>query len=753
MTPGSVSITGVGTNWTNPAGVGTGQEIVVYATQGGVRFNFFTSITLNNPTSITAAVSYPPDADAGTFSYAIVQYRFPSINYTRADGSTGRILQNAIQVCIGDLQMGGLAGHDYGPLNQTLMTGQNYSYKDGLGAQSAFGPNFYGTGLAARAFYLRSGYGKALQLANFIDDYWIRDPEIDGGYAGGLILLEGGGVIGAIADFVLNPNTPLTANDIRGFLGQSERMIAAGCDDDDTRDTGYQRAITALGAMFDPDPNLQAKWIGDLEAMYDQHDVGGHACKQPDNSFSNAFLMDANPPTNPPSPNFGYAPIVVTNGSAIATDATGNGITPDRCNIAASGTLTATSGSAAVVDSAGNFINPNPKNDGRRLIIHGTMNGNPYVTFFSYQFVSPTSITLNGLWPGDSGSFTYVIENTGYPTTIGASQADHTGLQQIWACTFNNANQITLDRPWTGASGTVNLYQSPGRPGGAYGIGGYGQQPYMLGGMGVLSFKYASLVNDPNYWDKWAQLAQDTASYMWTPPSYDPYTQGIQYGIGYGGCEQKVPINSGSGFVDGTSQGNGDACQFDLSTSGISVARGLAVEALNSLTVYYQSNPTDDAKKFGDTVYGSIWASSALTSGGVYSAPDNIPASNCYAVNLASYKWPGFCFGMGMSHQWPAARVGGVQPAQNEEALVRFDLKRVSSAAGVRMTVTQASGASQKYSCSSSPCRLVVDKRQGTPFVQIDYLSASGAILRAEKPKLLSQLDCDSGPAKKNRIN
>jgi hypothetical protein len=32
------------------------------------------------------------------------------------------------------------------------------------------------------------------------------------------------------------------------------------------------------------------------------------------------------------------------------------------------------------------------------------------------------------------------------------------------------------------------------------------------------------------------------------------------------------------------------------------------------------------------------------------------------------------------------------------------------------------------------------DKRQGTPLVQVDYLSASGAVLRAEKPKLMSKL-------------
>lgn len=750
VTPGSPTMVGVGTSWTNANGIygPIGLLVRIAGTySGGTPFAFIATITgLTDSAHITLSRNYPADADAGTFSYSIVSYRYASLNYTRPDGSTGRTLQNALQVCIGDLQMGGIGGHDYLAIDQVLMTGQNFSYKDSLGIASPYGPNFYGAGLAARAFYLRSGYGKALELANFIDDYWIRDPEVDDGYVGAQPLLMGGGVIGAFADLMLNPNTPLTSSDFRGFLYAGEQLIALSCDGDDTRDTGYERAITALGAMFDSNPSFRAKWLADLEAIYDQHDVGGNACKQADNSFSNAYLVDANVPPNPPVPNFGYAPLVVTNGSPVATDATGNGITPDRCNIAASGTLIATGGSAAVSDPAGNFINPNPNNNGRRLIIHATQNSGatPYVTFFSYQFTSGTSITLNGLWPGDSGSFTYVIENTGYPTAMGTSQADHAGLQQIWACTWNSPSQITLDRPWTGASGTVNLYQSPGRPLGGYAIGGYGQQPYMLGGMAVLSLNYAAQVNDPNYQAKWLALAQAASTYMWSPPSYDPYTQGIQYGVGYGGCEQQTPINSGSGYVNGTSQGNGDWCQSDLTPQGgISVARGLAVEALNSLTVYYRSNPTPAMQAFGDTVYGSIWASSAYTTGGVYSAPDNIQASNCYPLNLAYYKWPGFCFGMAMSHQWPAARVGGVEAAQNEVALVEIDLASVPSAEKVEIIVLKPSGAKSTYACASSPCKVMVDKRQGTHIVNVNYLSAAGKLLQSKRQFL------EAGPSRR----
>jgi hypothetical protein len=74
---------------------------------------------------------------------------------------------------------------------------------------------------------------------------------------------------------------------VRGFARQAEQLITIGCDGDDTRDTGYERAIIALMAKFDTG-SYQARWKTDLEAIYNNHDVGGKACKQTDNSFANA---------------------------------------------------------------------------------------------------------------------------------------------------------------------------------------------------------------------------------------------------------------------------------------------------------------------------------------------------------------------------------------------------------------------------------------------------------------------------------
>src|ERR1035437_3520570 len=275
---------------------------------------------------------------------------------------------------------------------------------------------------------------------------------------------------------------------------------------------------------------------------------------------------------------------------------------------------------------------------------HQELRTTPYIGVFSYLYNSSGSITLNGQWPGDTGSFTYVIENTGYPTTLGSSQADHTNLQMPWACTWNSSSQVTLDRPWTGTSGVYNLYQSPGRPSGGYAIGGYGQQPYMLG-IAVTGISYASQVGDGAYDALWKTLAQNAATWLWTSGNgYDPYSQGVNYGAIYGGCDQKVPVSTTVGFILGTAEGNGDWCQVDsLPNGGINTARGIAAETLGSLTQYYQSNPGPTLKAFGDTVYGSIFASRAYTTGGVYTPSDNNPGSNQY---FAAYKWPGFYFGM-----------------------------------------------------------------------------------------------------------
>jgi hypothetical protein len=56
----------------------------------------------------------------------------------------------------------------------------------------------------------------------------------------------------------------------------------------------------------------------------------------------------------------------------------------------------------------------------------------------------------------------------------------------------------------------------------------------------------------------------------------------------------------------------------------------------------------------------------------------------------------------------------------------------------VQVLVTAPSGAQTTYSCSSQPCAVTVDDRQGAHWYQIKYLSAGGAVLSQSQPDLLA---------------
>lgn len=252
-----------------------GYMIRVQATHaGGTPFIWWSGISsVNSNTSITALRDAPADIDTGTdFTYQILGPRFLSLEF--ADpiyGGTKRIVQNG-QYCESETGCFATPEHDIAVLNGLQASGAKYSYKNVIGCCSPFGPNFYGTGLAARNFYFRSGYGPALTLANQIDDYWARDPEVGSGLAAGSKFLTGGSVMGAIADVVLNPSSLTLWSDVRGWAQQGADFIsthntftngAAACNStggNDLRDSSYIQNPLVQVAAYDPDDNYRTKW-------------------------------------------------------------------------------------------------------------------------------------------------------------------------------------------------------------------------------------------------------------------------------------------------------------------------------------------------------------------------------------------------------------------------------------------------------------------------------------------------------------
>ena len=94
-----------------------------------------------------------------------------------------------------------------------------------------------------------------------------------------------------------------------------------------------------------------------------------------------------------------------------------------------------------------------------------------------------------------------------------------------------------------------------------------------------------------------------------------------------------------------------------------------------------------------------------------------------------------------MSHQWPAVRLGGVQPPIPVTPAISLDLGDVPGAVSALIKVIEPSGAVLYFTCSASPCQVQVDARQGAPWFQILYLDSLGHTPAAVEAGDLMQLN------------
>ena len=241
---------------------------------------------------------------------------------------------------------------------------------------------------------------------------------------------------------------------------------------------------------------------------------------------------------------------------------------------------------------------------------------------------------------------------------------------------------------------------------------GRGVQPFMLG-IKTLQMSYGSLIDDASTASSYKDLAAGAANWILNV-GYDPLLKAVSYGRVFPQCEPAMTEVGDPSFGFRIP----DCIENSANPDAVSTARVRNSEVQNAVRVAYQANPTGEVKAQGDQMYCAQWGNAALTKPGYCTEP--ITASNLTDANLAAYKWTGFFFGVGMAHQWPAVRVGGVSPPMPQTVPVNVDL---SQAASARITVTQPSSATTQYLCSSSPCQVVVDARQGAHWAQIDYLS------------------------------
>ena len=619
LTSGSKVITGNSTAWTTENKVIQGDYIRVDAMHDGMPFVYWSRIAaVRDGTHLDVDRPVPEGVDTRPASYKIVGYRYLALDFQDPSGAVHQLLK-LTQGCESETAAFAISTQDIPEINAKMITGATFSSKDSLGAQSAFGANFYGSGMAARAFYFRSGWDFAKQTANIMDDYWARDPELGGGWSGGIPLLQGGGVIGAITDLATNPDTLLSWDDVRAFVKRGASAAQWGCNSTDTRDSGYLEAWVALSARYDPDPQYRRQWEDALAQTY-QRDK---ACQHEDRSWSNGFIFNA---SNSP-------PLTLTNGS---TTVRGSGLKPGLCFGVTSGSVTVTNGSSTI--SGPGLVK------GAKIALTGTRDGKPFVGFYQFSLgASSDSAVISAVWLGDSGVAGYIVENNDFLTTIAQDNTD-AQLSKNWACTYVAPTELQLNRPWDGPDTQRGHIYS-------YALAGYGQQPFMLG-IKTTAMVWASHNSDSALGSQFASLAADAGEWI-HDMGFDPVTQGLYYGRLFGACEPQTEPTRNPVFDYRTPN-----CNYGLNPSAIRAARVLTAETSQALRVYYEASPTADRKQWGDLAYGSIWGYCPYTKPGFY-CDENYVRDEVSDGAMGSYKWPGFFFGMGMAHQWPAVRLEG----------------------------------------------------------------------------------------------
>ena len=730
-------MTGSGTNWTTANGVIAGDFVQVNATHGGTAFTFMAQISSVTSTSgVTLSRPFPSDADiASGLTYYIMpasrtvvlhyknQYTDPTYDPIGDSmlmfGTTGCESETAVYINPLSFGLGNsfAGGHDITVLDGQHFTGVQYSITDTTGwvnQSGTGGINFYGEDLAHWALYFRSGLNIAKSAAQAISNYWLHSPWANPDGNGYPRLFLGGGGVGAFTSKLLDPSSLVSWSNLRGYAAMGVAMANGvstyGCNAyDDTRDSGWAYAWLILAAIYDPDTTSTSApggipwrtyWQNALPTMQ----ANDTNCERADHSWANGFYFN----------NLGPQ-ISLTNNS---TAGTGTNIATAACAGLATGGGSIGAESSMLTISSGSLP---ATNGGNTLVITGTMGGQPFTGSYLYSYSGGSTATLAVLWPGDSGSVTWMATATNANannalTVFATSNNDLTDLQQNYACMWNSSTSITLDHPWAGATGTYYLYTAN--------LAGYGQQPFMLGiktlGMNFLATQ--TLPQLSSYATAYTQFAKDAAGWLKSTGA-DPNALGMNYGSVFAFCEP-LPTPSAPGFI---------AADVPGCTSGFSIAaRELNAEAASGISLYYQYNQSAANMTWADQMYGALWGSSTYNAGGVYqdanSVANNLGASNLLDAYIHAGKWTGFFAGAGMSHRWPAERIGRQSPVPRV-VQIAYPANAIANATSARILLTAPTGASTTVSCTSSPCQVTVDDTQGTFLYQIQYLGTSAQIL------------------------
>ena len=520
MTAGSTTATLAGGAWASTVVYG-GEYLVVSATHSRIPFTFVSPIaSLTDSADVVLTRPFPSDADtASGLTYSIVQPNvFADLGYMIAQGSGNGPLvpftKNwAIYGCESNTSAYMWPQYDEGALGTIpVTTAQPYSYQSGTwwyNGSSTGGLDYYSEDLANLAGWLRSGLKQFHDSSMMIGDIWIRHPQRANG-GGGPLLTYGGPVVGGIANAVLSDTGHGTQwKDVRSFaryaIGGYPGVATVGhdCNNDDSREHGYQGAFLAMAAEFDPDTTSNYAPGGISWHQYWQNALGQYATNE--ENCANQF---GNTDNSWRSTFYGWEGVSGANGVTLAngsTAGTGSGLSSGFCfGIGQAVNVTVTNGSSVVTGTG--F----PTSGWKRVAITGAglinSQGNVVPTLWVYATPNSSTqftISYGATWPGSNSSTASVMfDNADNVTSFMSVEVDPMS-QQEWSCIYNSPTSVTLNRPWTGTNSTYGAYSSN--------ITGFAVQPFMLGirQYAWLQAQQASAATQPSVSARFAALRNE----------------------------------------------------------------------------------------------------------------------------------------------------------------------------------------------------------------------------------------------------
>ncbi len=647
LTPNSTSVSitpASGGNWTNLGG----RILRVEGTISGQPFVFAATLNSGNSSGGTLNRPFPASAAALTdVSYHLLSAdRWIALEWTHPGGiPTGG--SSALQSSTIGLYVSGcesdtrLSVRGY---TEAIPTGSESNVKYSVGRGTWFadtGINFYDEPLAFYGDYFRSGDESRRTAARYLSTRWLWHPLLAGGY--GALDAREASITGAVANLVLDPGTQSTNAwaIVRRLASIGANHASVGCNAD-LRENAYRQSWLALAAAFDPVGANRTTFAAQVAANYTRD----NSCKGADNSHPQEYFQDSSIPG-----------LSVTNGSATVTASFSTPFvsgTSGTCPELSFGVLSLVNGSTTATHSSGATF----ASGGAILVIwNGRPDGQPFHS--NYTFVSSTQLTLAEPWANGSGTYTYQIlppaNNSTYfrnfRTISVASGLNDPNFGPIYACRFVSTTQITLDRPYAGAT-VAATSASTGMRLGVNNLMGPGTQPF-IAGIKAFALDLSTYTTDSTTNANYAVLRNALSA--WAISARDEPINGFPYGRGMPQCEPPTQRTSG--------------CYYStLDATAIKTGRVLGAEVARAMRWWYEAAPTPENRAIGDTLYAGMWSKPGFDAADVPSDP--LGAADYQ--NVTTYKWNGFYWGMGAAYQWPAVREGGLASPSTQTLRIAY---------------------------------------------------------------------------------